>query len=214
MNSCKNLLKWGIYIFCLCVLITVNFGCKKGKADVALRGVIVDESFSKGLSGAKIYLYAYSSDGSDVNLIGETTTTSDGSYSFSFPRNTVLKYMIQVEKENYFPIEEDISFSGLSIEHGNIRNYSTTAMAWARLRFVTSSFTTVQFNRVEGKDGCSLCCDAGVQTVTGPTDTSIYCINDGNKIYSYQYVVLGTTNTGVNSATTVPFDTTEILLQW
>ncbi len=214
MNRSNYLLKTWILTLCFGVLITVNFGCKKGKADIEMTGVITDKTFASGLSGASIYLYEISADGSDITLIGETSTSSDGNYSLSFPRNQVLKYTLLVEKENYFSIEEDISFSDLSIEHVNIHNYATTAMSWARLRFVTSSGSTAQYNRQEGKVDCEMCCPAGVNTITGPIDTSIYCINDGNTTYSYQYLIQGTSNSGVKSATTAAFDTTEILLQW
>lgn len=213
MNCYKNLLKLGVYLCCSTLLITVNYGCKKGKATVDLHGIIGDQTFSAGLSGATVYLYEVDASGSNVTLLGETTTSSDGYYSFSFSRNTVLKYLLEVHKNNYFPIEEEIAFSDLSVEHGNIKNYSTTAMSWARLRFVTSSSSSVQYNREQGKINCASCCPTGINTITGPVDTSIYCINDGNTVYSYQYVISGSAPS-INSVTTVAFDTTEILLQW
>ncbi len=213
MNFDKYLLKLGVYTLFSVMLITVNFGCKKGKATIDLHGVIVDQTFSTGLSGATVYLYELDASGSNMTLLGETTTSSEGKYSFSFSRNTVLKYQLEVQKENYFPIEEEIAFSDLSIEHGNMRNYATTAMSWAKLRFVTSSSTSVQYNREQGKIDCESCCPTGVYTITGPVDTSIYCVNDGNSVYSYQYIIAGSAPS-VNSVTTVAFDTTEILLQW
>lgn len=213
MNWYKNRLKQAIYLCGLVVLITVNSSCKKGKANFDLHGVIVDQTFSNGLSGATVSLYEVDASGSNVLLLDETTTSSDGAYSFSFPRNTVLKYQIKVEKENYFSIEEDISFSDLTVEHGNIRNYATTAKSWAKLRFVTSSSSFVQYNREQGKVDCDECCPTGVYSISGPIDTSVYCINDGNTVYSYQYVLPGNSSE-LNSAITVAFDTTEILLQW
>ena len=45
-------------------------------------------------------------------------------------------------------------------------------------------------------------------------DTIIYCINDGNTSYTYNYNVVGTSNIGQQTAVTIAFDTTEILLNY
>ena len=50
---------------------------------------------------------------------------ADGKYEFTFPREQVERYIIEVQKEGYFSIIEDIYFSSLTLEQDNIRNYST-----------------------------------------------------------------------------------------
>ena len=105
----------------------------------------------------------------------------------------------------------------MTIEEDNIRNYTTTALSWVRLRFINQSPSpsdVLQYSRQIGKINCSTCCPAGTNYLNGAIDTSIYCVNDGNTTYQYQYSVVGTTNNGIKSATTIAFDTTEILLQY
>ena len=70
------------------------------------------------------------------------------------------------------------------------------------------------FRKQAGKKLCLECCADADQYLYGAADTSIYCINDGNNLYSYFYEVAFTSNQGIKSATTVPFDTTEIYLNY
>lgn len=203
------------YAFLLLGLLAIS-SCKKGKADFTIRGTITDATFSNGLSGASIKLYEVEAGGSGSNLIGNSTL-SDGTYSFTFPRNQAESYTLIVEKANYFTLNETIWFSDLTISEDNVRNYNTTAKSWVNLRFVNqSALPTDQLNfiKANGKTGCDECCDAAEQSLYGDVDTSIICINDGNTIYSYNYVEVGTLNTGTKSVNTVAFDTTELLLNY
>ena len=62
------------------ILVSTLFlstSCKKGKAEVTLRGVITDASFGLPLSGAEVKIYQISS-GTDDELIGTSTTTTNG----------------------------------------------------------------------------------------------------------------------------------------
>lgn len=202
----------------LIVIISFNFGCKKkGKADFTLKGVITDGTFTTPLANADVFLYETIAGQSTSSLIGQTTTNSFGEYSFTFPRNSAESYYLSSSKQDYFPLEKTIYFSDLTIEEDNIRDYTTTALSWVRLRFINQSpnvSDVLQYSRQIGKINCSTCCSAGVNYLNGAIDTSIYCVNDGNTTYQYQYSVAGTTNNGVKSATTVAFDTTEIFLQY
>ena len=126
--------------------------------------------------------------------------------------NLVFNHVKDINSET-----KTIYFSELTIEEDNIRNYTTTALSWVRLRFINQSPSpsdVLQYSRQIGKINCSTCCPAGTNYLNGAIDTSIYCVNDGNTTYQYQYSVVGTTNNGIKSATTIAFDTTEILLQY
>jgi len=202
----------------LIISLSIFSGCKKkGKSNFTIKGVITDATFSTPLANAEVYIYETAAGSAQMNNIGQTVTNSSGEYSFTFPRNSAESYFISSSKHNYFPLEETIYFSDLTIEEDNVRNFSTTAMSWIRLRFFNQSPNTtdvLQYNRQKGKINCSTCCPSGVNYLNGAIDTSIYCINDGNTIYQYQYLVQGTTNTGIKSATSVAFDTTEIFLSY
>lgn len=204
------------YLFCIIGLLFI-VSCKKGSAEFTIKGTITDATFQQGLTGATLNLYQYPTGSNTPSLIGTTTLSSDGSYSFTFKRDKMEKYVITVAKTNYFTLNETIYFSSLSIEEDNIRNFSTTAKSWVRLRFLNenpSDLDELRYIKQQGKVSCTECCPSDYVYLSGAVDTSIYCINDGNTVYSYMYSVLNTTNTGILSVTTVPFDTTEIYLAY
>jgi hypothetical protein len=203
---------WSVILF-----IVVFAACKKGKGDFTLKGVITDTTFSTTHAGAVVKLYQVPAGTTQEILIGTQTLGSDGAYSFTFPRDKMEKYIVKVTKNNYFSLNETVYFSELSLEEDNIANFSTTAKSWAKLRFINSSpqpGDILTYIKQEGKANCPECCTTSETIFYGPLDTTIYCINDGNRIYSYFYAVSGTTNQGIKSATTIAFDTTEILLNY
>ena len=130
-------------ILFLTLLVTVfssTFSsCRKGKADFTLKGVLTDETFNTPHANAQVKLYSVPVATSQMILIGSSTTGPDGSYTFTFPRDKMEKYVLVVTKDNYFEINETIFFSSLSISEDNIRNCGTTAMSWARLIFLNQS---------------------------------------------------------------------------
>ena len=205
----------------LTLLLTVFSGTfssfKKGKADFTLKGVLTDETFNTPFANAEVKLYSVPVATSQQILIGSSTTGSDGAYSFTFPRDKMEKYVLVVTKDNYFEINETVLFSNLSITEDNVRNYGTTAMSWARLIFLNQSPLAsdhLRYIKQEGKAGCMECCPIAQQEYYGTLDTSIYCINDANTNYSYYYWILGTSNLGLKSAYTTPFDTVDIVLNY
>lgn len=204
-----------LYLF-LFLLIAVS--CKKGKADFTLKGTITDITFNQNLSGASIKLYQVPIGSTNEELIQTSTIGSDGTYSFTFPRDKIEKYILRISKTNYFNLEETVLFKDLTIEEDNIRNYGTHAKAWVKLTFKNtispSSSDEFKFIKQLGKEGCVECCSDTEQFLYGIVDTSIYCINNGNDYYSYLYFKLNTTFSGTMETQTVAFDTTEIILNY
>ena len=190
--------------------------CKKGKAKVTLKGVISDTSFATPLSNATIKLHQIESGASD-ELIGQTTTNSNGEYSFVFDRDQTESYHISSSKTNYYGLDETISFSDITIEDDNNYNFSTTAKSWVALHFINSTGQTtdvLKYIKQEGKSGCNTCCPETQQVLNGIVDTTIMYANDGNAVFSYQYFIVGTTGQGIKSTTTTAFDTTLINLAY
>lgn len=199
------------------ILLLLILSCKKGKGEFILKGSVQDNTFNTSLSGATVKLFQVPIGTTDMILIGTTTISSDGNYEFSFSREKMERYVIRVTRQNYFQIEEDIYFSSLSLENENIRNYSTTAKSWVKLRFVNlspSASDVLGYIKQDGKQDCAECCSKDQQYLYGVIDTAIFCINDANTPYSYFYYVSGTSNNGIKSVITTAFDTTELLLQY
>lgn len=204
-------------ILILVFLALLNVSCKKGAGNFTINGTITDSTFSGGLSGATLELYQVPVGTQSMLLVGSVTLDADGKYSFTFPRERMEKYILKVNKLNYFPIEETIYYSSLEIGKDNTRNYFTKAKSWVELRFVNSNPSAqdhFRYIKQLGLQGCAECCPSSQQDYFGALDTFIYCINNGNEIYSIYYLVFGTSNQGVKSVTTVPFDTSQLYLSY
>lgn len=201
-------------LFIILGLVIIS-ACNKGKADFTLKGTISDSTFGTALQGGTIQLYEIEVGTLITTLIGESTIGTDGSYSFTFPRNTVESYTLSIRKENYFDQDKSIPFSDLTLEEDNIMDYSTAAMAWARLKFNTSDpIAEMHYVKQLGKQGCATCCTTDEQVLNGVQDYEIICPNDGNTAYSYNYWIIGTSGTNNKSATTNAFDTVTITLNY
>lgn len=187
--------------------------CKKGKADFTLKGTITDATFNTGLSGASVKLFAAGAGSFEANQIASSTLDAQGNYSFSFPRDKVETYYLEVIKDNYFELYETIPFSELSVEDENIRDFSTTAKSWVKFHIVNNNgqaSDVLEYIRQEGKVNCSECCLGGYQYFYGEVDTTFYCVNDANEEYSGYYWVQGGGDSGPVWAITTPFDTVDI----
>jgi hypothetical protein len=203
-------------VFVLLLTVTALYSCNKGKAKVTIKGVIFDTSFATPLSNATIKLHQIESGASD-ELIGQTTTNSNGEYFFVFDRDQTESYHISSSKAGYYDLDESISFSDITIDNDNIYNFSTAAKSWVALHFVHSAgqaSDVLKYIKQDGKSGCSNCCPETQQTLNGIIDTTIIYANDGNAVFSYQYFVVGTTSQGLKSTTTAAFDTTSINLAY
>ena len=204
------------YIYLALIISVSLFSCKKkGKADFTLRGTITNSTYSIPMEDAEVKLYEKIAGSSSYSHVGTSSTDGNGSYSFTFPRNSVESYKLIITKNLYFEINQLISFSDLSIDNDNVRDFSTTAMSWVELRFVNQDplpNDILKYTQTEGKTGCEVCCPSGENILSGATDTAIYCINDGNTTYRYSYL-LGAT-TGTEFAITTAFDTTQIMLNY
>lgn len=205
------------FVFLILLFFLPFHQCKKGAATFTLKGTITDETLNQGLNNAQVYLYKVPAGSSEKILIESKQLDANGNFSFSFQREAIEKYVIMIEKENYFLIEEDIYFSTLTTTQDNIRDYSTTAKSWVKIKLKNNNPQTndhLRYIKQEGKVNCIECCPSSEQNYYGDLDTSIYCINDANTNYSIYYWIIGTNQQNLLSANTSIFDTTEILLNY
>lgn len=191
--------------------------CKKGKADFILKGTITDATHNSGLSGASVKLYATSAGSLSKFEIASATLDSEGSFNFEFPRDKVETYYLEVQKDNYFEIYETIPFSGLTIEEDNVRNYSTTAKGWVKFHVENNNgqaSDVMEYLREDGKVNCTECCPGGYRYFYGAVDSTFYCVNDGNSVYSGYYWVQGGGPSGPFWVITPPFDTVDVFITY
>lgn len=192
--------------------------CKKGKAEFTLSGTITDATFNSSLTNATVKLYATEAGSSATNQIASTTLDAQGNYTFTFSREKVETYYLEVVKENYFDVYETIPFADLTIDEDNIYNFSTTAKAWVRFHISNPGgdpSDELEYIREEGKIGCEECCPGGYRYYYGAVDSTFYCVNDGNAVYSGYYWASGTSsNSGPVWVQTPPFDTVDITINY
>lgn len=201
-------------IFLLVVALSA-IGCNKKAITYTIEGVISDQSLGGSLNGATVELYSLAPGVSSMGApIATATTGSDGRFSFTTERGKVEKYIIKVKKTLYFDYSVEFTTDQLEPNTSNTYNTSLYAKSWVKLRFINfDGVENLHYVKQDGKEGCSECCTTTQQWLYGVTDTSIYCINDGNTLYSIYYWVEGGDH-GPESVTTTAFDTTDIVVSY
>lgn len=209
----KTLFLSGFAMLFLSIGFSIS-ACKKNKLEYKIEGVISDKSLNSPLNGAMVTLYVTEIGAASQIQIASMTTGSDGKYAFSFKREKYEAITIKVTKNLYFDQEISASLDDLNIKNSNVFNFDVYAKSWARVHIVGNGINDCRIIRQEGYSGCAECCPTGYQYFNTPTDTSIYCINKGNTLYQVYYNVLQTPTQGPVGITTVPFDTTELLISY
>jgi hypothetical protein len=203
-----------IVLFSLALFL---FGCNKGAGEFSITGTISDETFGTGLDQAFVKIYKVPVASNTEVFVASQTIGTDGKYHFTVPRERMEKYIIRVTKNLYFPIEKTIYFSELKLKTDNVFPLSTWAKSWVELKFINNNPLPqdhFQYIKQDGYGSCPECCPISAQDLYGAVDTSIYCINKGNTIYSLLYWVFNTSNQGYLEANTTAFDTTQIYLSY
>jgi hypothetical protein len=198
-------------------LVFMLSACDKGAGEFSISGTINDGTFQTSLVGAEIALYKIPLASNNEQFIESQTIGSDGKYHFTVPRERMEKYILRITKNLYFPIEKTIYFSELKLKEENIIDLVTWAQSWVELKFINQnplSMDHFRYIKQAGYASCAECCPSTEQDFYGAVDTSIYCVNKGNTIYSLLYWVLNTPNQGYLEANTTAFDTTQIYLNY
>ncbi len=203
-----------LVLFLGALVLILSFSCKKKNLKYTIKGTIYDSSFNVPLSGAKVTIYVTTTSNSTPVQKVALTTDASGNYSYELEREKLQSVIISVDKENYFSDGMSTTLDNLSLDEDNTFNYNIYAKSWARVHFVSDGTKTIKYYKQVGKNGCSECCPTGEIQLNNITDYSVYCINNGNTQYQVFYDVQGTTNNGTLSVNTVPFDTTEILINY
>lgn len=195
------------------IIVLLSFSCKKN-IDYTIKGQVSDSSLGGNLSGATVELYSYSKGSVSGELMQTTQTDSQGNYSFTFDRDRYDKLEVKIVKANYFSDSKIVLFSDMSNKEDYILDINIYARSWVKLHFTSNGITDLKYIRQEGKKDCEECCTTEEVYLYNNVDTSIYCINNGNTSYKIFYNVLFTSTQGPLSVVTVPFDTTELLINY
>lgn len=199
----------------------ISFGifvsCKKEKGVYTLEGTITDKTFGTNLAGQTLTVSVQNAGSSSYLTHSTITTDANGKYTVDIERGQIDKIKITGTKTNYFGIEFVVPVSVLTVGETYVVNQGITAKAWARLIFrhtSGSASTQMTYIKVDGKQDCNECCPKTAQTLYGYVIDTVYCINDGNTNYSYNYSISGTTIFENKSCYTPAFDTGEYILNY
>lgn len=199
------------------ILVIFTFiACNKDKGNFKIEGTAFDVSLGQTLSGATVKIYQTPAGTGLKEHLATTTTDALGNYSFSFKREKMEKYTIVISKALYFDKSIDIPFSSMSLEEAEVIDIETTAKSWVKIHLNNlnpQSSDVLDYTKQNGKVDCEECCSAGMQSFSGPLDSTFYCINDGNTVYSFLYST-NSIGSGIKTITTVPFDTVDLELQY
>lgn len=202
------------YAALLLLIFTLSASCKKKGIEYTIEGVVTDETFNTPGSGMLVELYETPAGGLK-QLKASVVTGSDGKFSFKVKREKIEAFELSYTKNLYFSKSTSFNLGDLSSKDPNVFNTSLTAKSWVRMVF--SNFDADQNLKViktNGKSGCDECCTWNEMYFYGVTDSTLYCINNGNTEYSYHWFLLGTAADDERSVITVPFDTTDIILNY
>lgn len=204
--------------FSLLLLFPISSSCKKKELLFTLEGYVTDKTFGAPLDGAKVTLEEVLEIGSNDEIIHETTVGENGQYQLVFKRQKATKYILRVEKENYFTIYKEIPFSEFSTEKPFFLASSTTAKAWVKLVFINgapaNNTDSFRFIRTKGKVDCDECCPGTERVIYGTETQEFLCVNDGNTSYGYQYFQTAPVEVDFREIVTPAFDTVEIIKYW
>lgn len=206
------------FSFVFVALLGVSMSsCKKKELNYILEGVITDKTFNTPMANLPLTIEVQDAGSVGFSYHSSVTTDANGKYHFEIARGTIDKIRVSGQKENYFPMEFVVSVSKLNIDETSVISGSTTAKAWARLIFVHTSGNPnaeLQYTKTDGKQDCAECCPKTTQSLLGFVNDTVYCINDGNTNYSYNYIVVGTPNLNSISCYTPAFDTGQVILNY
>lgn len=201
------------FLFAILVLFSSN-SCKKKDLNYQIKGTVYDSSFNAPLAGAQVVIKATSTTNQTGTTLATLTTDANGNYSYTLKRDKYQSIMLSITKNNYFSDGATLTLEDLSLDKDNEFNFGLYAKSWVRLHFVSDGTKIIKYFKQVGKNGCTECCPMGEIQIQYATDESVYCINNGNTSYQIYYDVQGTTNNGTLQVNTVPFDTTELLINY
>ncbi len=204
------------YIVLLAASLLSVVSCKKGVTDFEITGRIYDSSNGTYLSGATLVIYKTDAGADTPEYYGGVVTDSEGRYTLKIKRDRFVSLNFILDDLRYFELNKVINFEDLTTKEPNVYNYTVTGKSWAKIHLVNSltGSTHLSIKRTEGKEDCEECCPSYTRHFYGDVDTIIYCINNGNTAYAFDYDVIGTGTTGNKSAITPFADTVLIELEY
>ena len=223
--SSKTFINYSSFLL-LSFAVSLFHACKKEDQtpELTIQGTIFDNTTQAGVPGVSVRLSEQVVSGGTFSSVFQTistvTTSSNGSYSFNFPREAASAYRLEISRENYFSRELDINPDNVSVGSPYSSSLGITPMAWAKFSMVNASplsaADVATFQYLNASFTCS-CCNNEQSTYTGMNvNSSEKCLLEGNFMLRYRYTVNKDTLSlsVIDSAFCAAFDTTFISINY
>ena len=182
------------FLFIFILLISLG-ACKKDPIQYTIIGKLTDKNTNDPISNVNLKFYQTEVNTNALNpnfvFIGETNTTSDGSYSIIFDRERILELKIELRIDDYYYIEKIINSSELTSNHDNAYDFELESIAWIKVRLYNSFVQfgeQLNFYKHNVKEDCFECCANGyTYAMDNNPDTTFTCNVVGDKHFKYSY---------------------------
>ncbi|NOQ70508.1 MAG: hypothetical protein GQ574_00815 [Crocinitomix sp.] len=211
------------FVFILFILFTsiVPTSCKKGPIQYKFDGIVNSSLDNDPVSGVAVTIsqkiIQNGTTGESYSLAGSTTTDAAGAFAISFDREMVTEFLIEFEKENYFPLEIIESSSNISTENVNTFSDIIDPKSWVtfniknflphpddHFRLVTHTF----------REGCAECAVNTTANFYGSVDTSFTYATTAGEYVRFTYIDVTYADSNLDSVYTVPFEDNTVTINY
>jgi hypothetical protein len=198
------------YLGLVFIILIFSTACRKKELSFTFSGQVNDATFGGVMNQADVRIYVKPL-GEGEKFMASAKTGSDGRYSVTIPRDRFEFVRISIAKNNYFELDQQLSFSVLTVNQDNVIDATLPAKSWVKFEIKnqppTSPNDEFKLFKYRGKTNCPECCPNDFFYFYGAVDDELVCATDGNTYLSYYYWIIGTQINGQDSLLTVPFDT-------
>ena len=168
-----------LFLIFLAIVGLTFVSCEKEVRKFDISGKVYDPQLKKNVSSAEVVLRGskiqsgiYNSNYIDLQ---STSTSSDGSYSFEVPEETVSGYRFYINKKDYFDQLIDVNTDDIQNNNGYTLNVDLIPIAYLKLSVKNTmpigSDDEIHFRFKNIDVQCKDCWNKGTITGVGPTYT-------------------------------------------
>lgn len=202
-------------IFILSILLTsiIPISCNKGPIQYEFDGVIKNSLTGTPISDVDVTIsqkiVANGVTGGGFTFAGSAKTNSLGQWSISFERDKVTEFLIEIEKEDYFPIEIIETSANVSTEIINSYNHLLEPMSWVTFN-ITNLFPNEDdhFKLITQtfREGCEGCAENKTTEFFEELDTTFTYTTTAGEYVKFTYVNVTLPDSDLDSVFTTPFE--------
>lgn len=145
------------------------------------------------------------------SFAGSDVTGANGQFSISFDREMVTEFLLEFEKDNYFPLEILESSANVTTDGLNTYNEKLEPQSWVKFDIEnTWPMATDHFKFIihNFREGCQDCAENSLREFYGTLDTVFTYVTTAGEYARFTYINVTSGMSHTDSIYTTPFDTT------